>query len=361
MTTTSTERAVPAIGTRTGPAARIALVAGGVLLAGLASLPWWGERAHMHLATEFLYTLALAQMWNMLAGYGGMLSVGQQAFVGLGAYSLVVLGLKLGVSAWLVIPLAGIVGAVAGMVLAPVVFRLRGAHFAVGTWVVAEVFRSLTANLPFVSGGSGISVARTVSGMDAGLRDAITLWYALVLGVGATLAAYWLIRSRWGLALVAVRDSERASQSLGIDVARVKWLVWVAAAAGTAVTGALIFTTKLRVSPDAAYAVDWTTTTLFVVVIGGIGTLEGPILGTLFYFVMREWLSDLGSLYLIILGALTMAVVLFAKGGLWGAIVSRSDVQLFPVQRWARITDDGARGDGGDATASPYRTGIEKT
>ena len=321
--------------TRTVTPARVFAVLGLGVLAAVASLPWWGERAQLRVASEFFCLLALAQMWNLLAGYAGLLSVGQQAFVGIGAYSLVVLGLHAGLNAFLVVPLAGIGGAVAAALIAPLVFRLRGAHFAVGTWVVAEVFRIVTANLPFVSGGSGVSVARAVSGMGIEQRDALTLWSALVLGAGATLAVYALLRTRWGLALVAVRDSERASQSLGVDVARVKWLVWVAAAAGCAMVGALLFTTKLRVSPDAAYAVDWSTTMFFIVVIGGIGTLEGPVIGTIVYFLLREYLSDLGGIYLIVLGLLTMAVMLFAKGGLWGWVAARTGWQLFPVQRRA--------------------------
>jgi branched-chain amino acid transport system permease protein len=325
--------------TEGGRAARSAAVLALCALVGAASLPWWGERAHMSLATEFCYVLALAQMWNLLAGYGGLLSVGQQAFVGIGAYCLVLLGLHGGLNAFVVIPLAGVAGAVMGALVAPLVFRLRGAHFAVGSWVIAEVFRILTANMPFVSGGSGTSVARTVAGMDIETRSAVTLWIALALGVGATLAVYALLRSRWGLALVSVRDSERASQSLGIDPRRLKWLVWIAAAAGCAMVGALIFTTKLRVSPDAAYSVEWSTTMLFVVVIGGIGTLEGPIVGSIVYFLLREWLSDLGEVYLIGLGALTMAVMLFAKGGLWGLVTRRWDLQLFPVQR--RVKGEG--------------------
>jgi branched-chain amino acid transport system permease protein len=318
---------------------RISLVAGLAalgLVAVAASLPWWAERATLRLVTEFLYVLALAQMWNLLAGYGGMLSVGLQAFVGIGAYSLVVLGLHGGVNAFAVVPLAGVVGAVAAAATAPVVFRLRGAQFAVGTWVVAEVFRIVVANLPFVSGGSGVSVARAVSGMNIESRDSMTLWAALALGAGATLAVYVLLRSRWGLALVAVRDSERASQSLGIDGKRVKWFVYVASAAGCAMVGALIFITKLRVSPDAAFSVDWSTTMFFVVVIGGIGTLEGPLVGAVVYFLLREWLSDLGSIYLIVLGTLTMAVVLVAPGGIWGLFTRRVPVQLFPVQRRVR-------------------------
>jgi branched-chain amino acid transport system permease protein len=329
----STSDAAVTRGTRLSLVAALLALA---LVAVAASMPWWAERSQLRLATEFLYVLTLAQLWNLLAGYGGMLSVGQQAFVGIGAYSLVVLGLHGGLNAFAVVPLAGVVGAVAAAATAPLVFRLSGAQFAVGTWVVAEVFRIVVANLPFVSGGSGVSVARTVAGMEIESRDAMTLWVALALGAGTLIGVYALLRSRWGMALVAVRDSERASQSLGIDGRRVKWFVYVASAAGCAMAGALIFVTKLRVSPDAAFSVDWSTTMFFVVVIGGIGTLEGPLIGAVVYFLLREWLSDLGSIYLIALGTLTMAVMLFAPGGLWGLVTRRVPVQLFPVQRRVR-------------------------
>ncbi|MCZ2105078.1 MAG: branched-chain amino acid ABC transporter permease [Comamonadaceae bacterium] len=313
--------------------ARLAAAVGVLAVVAIASMPWWAERATIYLAVEILAMLALAQMWNLLAGYGGLLSVGQQGFVGLGAYALVVFGLQVGLNAFLVIPLAGIVGALAAALVAPLVFRLSGAHFAIGTWVVAEVFRLVVANLPFVSGGSGVSVAKTVMGMGADTRVSLTLWWALALGAGATLAVYLLLRSRWGLALVAVRDSERASRSLGVRVGRIKWAVWVAAAAGCAMTGALLFITKLRVAPDSAFSIDWTTTMFFIVVIGGIGTLEGPIIGTIAYFFLREWLADLGSVYLITLGVLTMVVMLFFDKGLWGLCTRYTRWELFPVRR----------------------------
>jgi len=313
--------------------ARLAAIVGILAIVAVASMPWWAERATIYLAVEVLAMLALAQMWNLLAGYGGLLSVGQQGFVGLGAYALVVFGLQMGLNAFLVIPLAGIVGALAALLVAPLVFRLSGAHFAIGTWVVAEVFRLVVANLPFVSGGSGVSVAKTVMGMGMDTRISLTLWWALALGAGATLAVYLLLRSRWGLALVAVRDSERASRSLGVRVGRIKWAVWVGAAAGCAMTGALLFITKLRVAPDPAFSIDWTTTMFFIVVIGGIGTLEGPIIGTIAYFLLREWLSDMGSVYLITLGVITMLVMLFFDKGLWGLVARRTGWQLFPLQR----------------------------
>lgn len=313
--------------------ARLTAIVGILVIVAVACMPWWADRALIYLTIEILAVLALAQMWNLLAGYGGLLSVGQQGFVGLGAYALVIFGLHAGLNAFLVIPLAALVGALAAVIVAPLLFRLRGAHFAIGTWVVAEVFRLLVANMPMVSGGSGVSIAKTIKGMSIPLRTSLTLWWALALGAGATLAVYALLRSRWGLALVAVRDSEVASRSLGVRVERIKWGVWVGAAAGCAMTGALLFITKLRVAPDPAFSIDWTMTMFFIVVIGGIGTLEGPIIGTIVYFVLRQWLADLGSIYLITLGIVAMIVVLFFDRGLWGLVSARTGWQLFPVRR----------------------------
>ncbi|HMN78963.1 MAG TPA: branched-chain amino acid ABC transporter permease [Burkholderiaceae bacterium] len=313
-----------------------AALLGIVAVAAVASMPWWAERSLLRLATEFLCVLALAQMWNLLAGYGGIPSMGQQAFVGLGAYCLVVFGLKLGVPAFWVVPLAGLVGAALAVPTAMIVFRLRGASLAVGTWVVAEVFRLVIANLPMVSGGSGLSIAPLLRGIDVASRDAASLWIALALGAGGTFALHGLLRSRWGLALTAVRDDERASGSLGVSAARLKWLVYLVAAGAAAMTGALLFITKLRVSPDAAFSMEWTTMMFFCVVIGGLGTIEGPLVGALIYFALRETMSGLGSGYLIVLGLFAIGIMVWAPAGLWGMLAGRSGLQLFPVRRHVR-------------------------
>lgn len=307
-----------------------------VLLAAI-SAPWWAERSSQRLMTEILYTLALAQMWNLLAGYGGLLSVGQQGFVGLGGYCLVVLGLQFGLNPFLIVPLAGVVTALVAIPTAAVLFRLRGAYFAVGTWVVAEVFRLIVANTASVGGGSGTSITQTVTGIPAWWRESTTLWLAIALGGGATLAVYWLLRSRHGLALTAVRDSEPAAESLGVSVARMKWFVYIAAAAGCGMVGALIFITKLRIAPEAAFSMDWTAAMFFVVIIGGIGTIEGPIIGTLIYFVLRQFLSDYGSWYMIVLGCVAVAFMLWIPRGVWGLMSSRFDLHFFPVQRRVRL------------------------
>lgn len=306
-----------------------------LLLAAIALclMPWWGDRALIRLSTEFLYMLALAQMWNMLAGYAGLVSIGQQAFVGIGGYCLVVFGVQMGLNVFLVIPLAAVVAAVVAIPSAAVLFRLRGAYFAVGTWVVAEVFRLLTANVSAVGGGSGTSITTAVRGIPVWWRDALTLWGAVALGIGAIVAGYLVLRSRYGLALQAIRDSEAASESLGIRVRRMRWMLYIASAAGCGAIGAIIFISKLRISPGAAYSLDWTTTMFFIVVIGGIGTLEGPIIGTILFFALRGLLSDFGSWYLILLGAVAVVVMIRLPDGLWGTVAKRYGISLFPTQR----------------------------
>ncbi|MDH4565267.1 branched-chain amino acid ABC transporter permease [Pseudomonas sp. BN414] len=309
----------------------------GVLVLVLASLPFWADRAVLRLVVEFSYYLALAQMWNLLAGYAGMVSVGQQAFVGLGGYLLFVLASQLGVPPLAAVFLAGLVVALLAVPTALVLFRLRGAYFAIGTWVVAEVFRLGLAQVGSLGGGSGqslpASIVRQIGSSRDG-REMLLYFSALAIAVGAVLVVYLLLRSRQGLALTAIRDSEPASGSLGINVFRTKLMVYVLAAGCTGVVGALIFLQKLRISPDAAFSVqDWTAAVIFIVIIGGIGTLEGPLIGTLIYFVLRSCFAEFGALYMIILGGVAVLMMLKAPQGVWGVVSERFGWQLFPMQR----------------------------
>jgi branched-chain amino acid transport system permease protein len=166
------------------------------------------------------------------------------------------------------------------------------------------------------------------------LRDFLEYWIALVLVVAILALIVLLLRSRYGLALKAIRDSELAAMCNGIDVRRTKFLVYVVTAAGTAMVGALIFLQRLRTSPDAAFSVnDWTAFVIFITVIGGIGRIEGPIVGTIVFFALRQTLADWGALYLLMLGIVAIAVMLKAPKGIWGLIVARFDWQVFPLQR----------------------------
>ena len=303
-----------------------------IVTAALVSLPAWSDAATMRMVIEFIGLLVLAQMWNLLAGYAGLVSIGQQAYVGLGGYALVVLADDLGVNPFLAVPLAGVVAAVLALPTAALVFRFRGGYFAVGTWAVAEVFRLLILSTPALGRGTGRTLA-AVFPLARETRELVTYLMAVAIGVAALVGIYAYLRSRAGLALMALRDSEAASETLGVDVFRTKLVVYLAVAFGTGTTGALLYLNLLRISPDAAFSINWTAYAIFIAVIGGLGTIEGPILGTLVFFLLRESLSDHGAWYLILLGTVAVTIMLARPQGLWGLIDSRWRVSVFPLQR----------------------------
>jgi branched-chain amino acid transport system permease protein len=333
-------------------ASRIAMPAAVVVVVLLAALPAFAGRAALQ-DLFFVFTmLALAQYWNLLAGYAGLVSVGQQAFIGLGAYALFAATLLAEIDALPAILIGGAVAAVLAVPTALVVFRLRGAYFAIGTWVAAEVYRLILAQVKALGGGTGTSLGPDVTnamiGVDliadlfgvrvAAARDIATYWLALIILVLTLFAIYRVLRSRRGLALAAIRDSEIAAESLGVDGYRTKLTVYVMTAFGTGLVGALIYLQKARISPDAAFSVlDWTAYVIFIVVIGGIGTLEGPIIGAIVLYFLQDYLAELGTWYLITLGALAILVMLFAPKGLWGFLAQRYDLQLFPLRRRLRV------------------------
>ncbi|MCP4818625.1 MAG: branched-chain amino acid ABC transporter permease, partial [Shimia sp.] len=169
---------------------------------------------------------------------------------------------------------------------------------------------------------------------DAAARDVLAYWLALALAVATVAGIYALLRSRQGLALAAVRDNTEAAGAVGVDARRMRWTIFMVAAFGTGIAGALIFLQNARISPDAAFSVvDWTAFVVFIVVIGGIGTIEGPILGVLIFFILQSMLSQYGAWYLIALGLLAIVVMLVAPRGVWGLISDRTGLQLFPVRR----------------------------
>lgn len=320
---------------RSSNAARLAAMLGAIILILLIAAPWWAGRADMRLMGELFLYLALASLWNLMAGYAGLVSVGQQAYVGFGGYMLFALSMFGGLPPIVAIGLAGVLGALISIPVAVLIFRLRGAYFAIGTWVVAEVFRLGFAQITALGGGSGsslpVAIVKSMASKRA-MRESLSYWLALGAAVLVVGVVYLFLRSRKGLALTAIRDNELAAGSLGIDIWRTKFTVYVVTSALTAMIGALIFLQKLRISPDAAFSVnDWTAFVIFIVVIGGIGTIEGPIIGTLVFFALRETLADFGTIYLIVLGLVAIAMMFKAPKGLWGLVRSRYDLQLFPL------------------------------
>ena len=232
-------------------ASTIALWGMGLVVVALAVAPVFVTRSTLQDLFFLLTIISLAQCWNLLAGYAGLVSIGQQAFVGLGAYAGYGLAILAGVNPMLAIVLAGVVGAVLAVPTAFVVFRLQGAYFAIGTWVAAEVYRLLFAQWKALGGGTGTSlpsdVARSIYGLEwvaelfdirsSAARDIVAYWMALVLVVLVIGAIYVFLRTRNGLALSAIRDNPNAAASVGVDTQRIKVIVYIFAATGAALTG----------------------------------------------------------------------------------------------------------------------------
>ena len=175
------------------------------------------------------------------------------------------------------------------------------------------------------------------------LRESLTLWLALAIVVAAIGLLYVFLRSKRGLALTAMRDNAVAANSQGVDVKRARFGVYLVSSGGAALAGGLYFVSNLRISPDAAFSVNWTAFAIFIVMIGGLGTLEGPIIGTLIFFLLNKFLSDFGTWYLIGLGTLAIVVTMFFPQGLWGFVSRRFGLQLFPVGRRVVFLDPGTR------------------
>ncbi len=312
-------------------ASRIALPIAAVIIVVAASVPAWGSSNIMKQGVTFLTLVALAQMWNLLAGYAGLISVGQQAYVGIGAYSLWVFAEKVGLNPFLCVPIAGVIAALLAVPTAGLAFRLHGGYFAVGTWVIAEVYRLLVTQTTWLGGGSGVSIT-SAGQIDKATREAVTFWLALAVAVGSIAMVYLLLRSRRGLAMTAIRDDETGARGLGVNVTRTKLWVYILVAFGTGATGAVIYLNLLRAQPEAAFSLQWSALMIFAVVIGGLGTIEGPIVGAIIYFALQQLLADYGTWYLILLGALAALIVVFARRGVWG-LLARRGVDLFPVRR----------------------------
>ncbi|HUG25268.1 branched-chain amino acid ABC transporter permease [Piscinibacter sp.] len=309
------------------------------LLVVAATLPWWAPednaRAWMREFVEIACYFIFAMMWNLLAGYGGMVSIGQQAFFGFGGYVMLMLGNLAGVNPFVAIPLAALAAAAIAVPVSWVAFRLQGGYFAIGTWVIAEVFRLSFANLTIVGGGSGTSLT-ALRGIDRATRENLTYGMALACAVAAVALVYLFLRSKRGLALLAIRDNEVAAESQGVAVGRMKLAVYVVAAFGAGLAGALYFVGNLRISPDAAFSVNWTAFAIFMVVIGGIGRIEGPIVGAIVFWALNKFFSDYGSWYLLGLGLLAIVVTIRFKQGLWGWVQDRWGLSLFPTRRWLK-------------------------
>jgi branched-chain amino acid transport system permease protein len=310
----------------------VAAVAAVAAVAILAYLPYVVYSGTTDLLVNVFILMSMASMWNLLAGYVGLVSVGQQAFIGLGAYFVLILA-QHGTNPFLALPVAAIGCGVLALPVWWLVSRLRSGYFAIATWVVASVCELIIVRFPSLGGGTGAPLPGLAS-LSPTLLTAYTYWVSLAVVVIVLAVVYLMLRSRIGLELTAVRDDEIGARSVGVRVGSARRLVFMVAAIGCGAAGALVIISQLNVQPTSAFSVQWSAEMIFVTIIGGIGTIEGPILGTIIFFILQQTLSSYGAWYLIVLGLVAMAVAIWARRGIWGLIADRFNIRIFPVGYW---------------------------
>lgn len=311
---------------------RIALTLFALAILALATMPWWAKTGTIRTILELCCYIAVAQMWNMLAGYAGLVSVGQQAFMGAAGYALFVLAQTFGVNPFVAVALSLLMPAVLAVPCYLLLHRLDGPYFAIGTWVVAEVFRLVSTNLGWVNAGAGMSLT-VMKGYSAFERNvAMSLLCALMILVTIG-GSYWFLRSRYGLALIAMRDNPIAAASQGVNVRRLRFVIYVAAAVGCGLAGSVYFMAQLRINPASAFDPMWSNLAIFIVMVGGIASIEGVLIGATIYFVADRWFGEYGASYFVVLGVMTVLVALYARTGIWGLVARRWDAPWFPIRR----------------------------
>ncbi|OGP55332.1 MAG: hypothetical protein A2162_06040 [Deltaproteobacteria bacterium RBG_13_52_11b] len=299
-----------------------------IVVLAMVCLPYWASRYWVLVALLFCLNLAMAQMWNLLAGYSGLISLGQQAFVGLGGYSLAVFSMYYGLPIWLSILIGGIISVLFALLISAPIFRMRGVYFAIGTWTVAETLRILFSNWKYVGYGMGLFVK------SAYTLTFTTIYYAgLFVGVASVALVYFLLRSKLGLGLMAMRDDETASETLGVDIFRTKLTCFLLAAGVTGVVSGVLYLHNIFIQPFSAFGIDWTVRLVFITIIGGIGTIEGPIIGAFLYVFLQQWLSEYPSVSLLILGVIAIGVILVAPKGIMGTVQERLGFEILSPRR----------------------------
>lgn len=308
---------------------RIAVWASIAVLALLAVAPGFMSNGFTDRMTALFIYIIMAAMWNALAGFGGLVSVGQQVFFGLGAYFTVRLA-DAGLDPFVSILIACVLVAAVSWPLSFAMLRLKGGEFAIGMWVVSALVH-LCVNLDkLIKGETGTSLISLNAYMTDERRNLI-YWLALASMAAFLVGLFVLLRSRTGAAIQAIRDNEEAADALGVKVTATKRLLFVLAAAGIGIAGALWLASAVSFQPKTYFSVQWTAYMIFMVLVGGIGTFEGAILGALIFFVIETWFGGWGVWYLIGLGLVALIFSLFFPKGLWGAIESRFGLSLMPV------------------------------
>jgi branched-chain amino acid transport system permease protein len=286
----------------------------------LAVLPILGvpEAWLLYIFLFFVY-LAMANMWNLLCGYSGLISLCQHAFIGLGGYTTV-LFTWVGLPFYLGIIAGAIVSAAFAILISIPVFRLKGIYFAIGTLVVPEALRLMFLLWRPVGGAlHGGGAGYMLKGMS-GVSMTHYYWFALIIGIASIFLMRRILRSELGLGLAAIRDNDNTAASVGMDVFRLKLYSFVIGAFITGLAGAIFYIYQGYIEPSSAFSIQWTMTLILATVIGGISTEEGPIIGTVIVVILHFLLARYTGISMLIQGGILVGIMLLAPQGIIGTL-----------------------------------------
>ena len=302
------------------PQVRIGLILMVVPVILLALFPFIGvPRSWLLYSFNFFIYLAMANMWNLLAGYSGLISLCQPAFLGLAGYSMTI-GTWVGIPWWAGIIGGVIVASIFAYLISGAVFRLSGTYFAIGTLVVPEALRMIFYLWRPVGGEmSGAGAGYMVKGIGD-VSSATIYWLALIVGVGSICLMRLILTSKLGLGLALIRDNERSAASCGVNVFRHKLCSFIIAAAVTGLAGAIYYLNQGYIEPSGTFNVRWTMSLLLATVIGGIRTEEGPILGTIIIVFLYFLLARYAGYSLLIQGVILICIMLLSPQGIAGIL-----------------------------------------
>ena len=294
----------------------------------LITVPFWGSEYTLLLGFLFCIYVSYTQMWNLLTGYSGLLSLGQQAFIGFGGYTMAVLTNFYGLEVWISVFLGGVFSVFLALLMSLFIFRMKGIFFAIGTWIFAEILLLWFSNWEYVKYGTGLFVKPP---RDASMTE--IYFAAFVMGACSILVVYSILRSKIGLGLMAMRDNDQIAETIGVRVFRSKLFCFLTAAFFTGTTSGVMYVFQLFIQPYEAFAINWTVMLVFIVIIGGIGTLEGPIIGSAIYVLLSQWLVEYGHISMILLGGIAIIIILAAPKGIMGTIQEKTGFEVLSPRR----------------------------
>ncbi|MGI8784994.1 MAG: branched-chain amino acid ABC transporter permease [Acidobacteriota bacterium] len=301
---------------RLHPLALRSLAAGGILVLAAAPLGLL-ERGALNNLWYVCFGIVLASAWNILGGMAGQVSFGYAAFVGIGAYAAVLLSLQ-GINPYWTLPVGGLLAAAFSILIGLPTFRLRGPYFTIATIGISEAVRVFMQGFQWTGGSSGL---RMPPRADSFLVDYYSM---LALAAAVLVLVWWIERTRLGLALRAVRQDVDAAEALGVPTARVKLAAHALSAFAVGVAGGLYAINFQYIAPNSVFAFTLSLSIVLMPVIGGIGTLAGPVIGAVvFQYLQLKLLANplLSNFHLFIYGLLLIVVMLFEPRGLWGLLL----------------------------------------